>query len=309
MPTPALRIMLIQPASVDTAINELQHGQQYLMQKFGFSVEFDAGMPRRVTVQEKAQRILATCLRDDVDVLWAVRGGEGTADILPLLVEHKLALQQAKPKLIIGFSDITPFLIFFANHFAWPAVHGPGCLQLQNARIDQASMAAISGLLLEQRFVGLPQLLPLNSAAEVERSVTAQLIGGNLSLLAISIKDCWEFDPAGKIIFIEDVNEKPHVIARSLKYLARIGKFDQVAAIILGDFMGLNEDKSTAEAIERVLKRFAASCNAPVFKTHLFGHGHSNFPLPLNQAVSLQLGPKACLQAKKLKLLGATEIA
>lgn len=43
-----------------------------------------------------------------------------------------------------------------------------------------------------------------------------ELIGGNLSLIASTIGTQWEIDTKGKVLFIEEVGEKPYRIDRML---------------------------------------------------------------------------------------------
>ena len=76
----------------------------------------------------------------------------------------------------------------------------------------------------------------MNEQAKENKIIEAELTGGNLSVIHISIKDVWEIDTANKIIFLKDCGEKAHKIIRTLKYFSRIGLFYAVKAVIFGDF-------------------------------------------------------------------------
>lgn len=283
------KVFIIRPGSLGKSADEATRCQQYLQHEFGLMTEFDRSACQKLSTKEKAHSILTACLRDDIDILWAIRGGEGTADILPLLADNHQALSGAKPKTIIGFSDVTPLLIFFAQQFGWPTVHGPGCLQFVSEHINKLTVEAVKNLVLQNQFTQI-NLQPLNQHATVQRELSTSLLGGNLSLLIISIKDVWEFDLANKVLIVEDVNEKSHVVTRSLKYLQRIGKLNQCAAIIFGDFMGLVNNQAEQDAIDKVLGEFAEKITIPVLRTDKFGHGRFNLPLPFNRQLTLSLG-------------------
>ena len=107
-----------------------------------------------------------------------------------------------------------------------------------------------------------------------------------------------------KIVIIEDVHERPHVVSRTLKHLYRIGLLDQAAAIIFGDFFTAaightTEEKNRNEqALLKALQLFAANCSFPVFQTNRIGHGKINEPILFGAPASLQTGsnPKLTIQ-------------
>ena len=82
----------------------------------------------------KKQRIyeLRNALVDPkVKIIWAFRGGYGASEIVFDFVDLKP--NEIKPKIIIGFSDITVLLLLFWQKFKMPAIHGP----VLNALIDK----------------------------------------------------------------------------------------------------------------------------------------------------------------------------
>ena len=60
------------------------------------------------------------------------------------------------------------------------------------------------------------------------------LTGGNLSLLASTLGSPYEIHTKGRILFIEDVGERPYRLDKSLNALALAGKFRDCSGIILG---------------------------------------------------------------------------
>jgi muramoyltetrapeptide carboxypeptidase len=226
--------------------------------------------------------ILISYLKDDtIGALCALRGGEGSADLIPFLHAHHDVIKKLKPKPIVGFSDISALLIYFAETYGWPVIHGPGLIQLAKDSISETSQTALLSLLTEDKAADI-SLSALNQAAETCDPIEATLTGGNLSLINISIKDLWEIDTKNKIVILEDVNEKPHAIIRSLKYLHRIGKFKAAKAIILGDFIG-DETVDWQADLNRYFSYFADLIDLPVYQTDQVGHGNINIAFSFNR--------------------------
>ena len=68
-----------------------------------------------------------------------LRGGEGSADLIPMLHEKQNAIKKLPPKLIMGFSDITALLLYFSQHYNWPVIHGFNARQLALQTISPLS--------------------------------------------------------------------------------------------------------------------------------------------------------------------------
>ena len=271
----------------------------YLHQHYGFESVFSEDTYNRIHPCERARILLERCLEPEIDVIWAVRGGEGSADCLPYLEEHQQSLKSIKPKLLIGFSDFTPVLIYFMQQFGWQTIHGASPLQFVQQKIDKPTEKSLVELITgQQQEIIVDQLQPLNDFAKQNKIIEEKATGGCLSLVNISIKDIWEVETKNKIIILEDVKEQPHKVNRTLKYLQRIGFFDQAAAVIFGDFncyfVSENDNKQdqNKKSMLNILQRFAESCSFPVLLTDKIGHGKTNLPVVFAPA-KLSLGDTA----------------
>lgn len=251
---------------------------------------------------ERAEIFLDYLFNPDIKLIAAIRGGEGTADILPYVHKHYEKIKSLKPKFILGFSDITALLVYFAKHYHWPVIHGSSPLQFALGKVNKTSQQLTMDLLFgNHKNQGLTTLKPLNELASTSQIVEGELMGGCLSLIDISIKDIWEIETHNKIVFFEDVSEKAHKIIRSLKYLSRIGLFQSVKAVIFGDFncepIGCNEAEQRRNHLEitKVLESFAKHHHFPVLQTNDFGHGKINLPLMYSSLYRLELGDQPIL--------------
>jgi len=282
---------------------EAKQAQAYIEAKCPVKVIYAKDTYERVTPQEKADCLLEHLFNDKVAAIWALRGGEGSADIMPLLEPHAVKLKALRPKLLLGFSDFTTILLYFAQRFSWPVVHGPGAWRTYLKELDPITEQTTFDLIMgKQSSIVMDKLLPLNDIAKQSQVIQASLTGGNLSLLQLSAKDSWELEAKDKIVIVEDVDEKPHKAWRTFKYLKRIGLLEGARALLLGDFTSqpiITDSGETAmdnEAMLRILARFAREdCPFPVLMTDRFGHGRHNMPLPFNIPCELKLGKENTL--------------
>ena len=72
--------------------------------------------------------------------------------------------------------------------------------------------------------------------------VESEMMGGCLSILVTTLGTPYEIDTRGKLLFLEDVGEKPYRVERMLTHLKMAGKFDDVAGVLFGDFTDCDGD-------------------------------------------------------------------
>jgi muramoyltetrapeptide carboxypeptidase len=285
------KIALVRTGSACKHQDDLEHTRIWLAERYHLHADYHPDTQAWLSPAQRAEICLNYLLNDDYSVLWLFRGGEGTADILPFLHAEQDRIKQAKPKLLMGFSDFTALGNYFNQVYAWPVIHGPNAVQTARERIDDDSIHATMPFIFDlDAPLMLTELQAINEPAHASTEIAGKLCGGNLSVLAISFKDIWEIQTANKILIIEDVDERPHKIARTLNYFQRIGVFKEVRALILGDFIYHREEEQ--HAIMRTLQRFASTCDFPVLHTIEFGHGKRNMPLPFYREAQLQLGAR-----------------
>lgn len=230
-------------------------------------------VPYNANSDEVRLALLDQALNDSQGrVVWAVRGGYGAGRLLPGLKKPA----KSKQKIFVGYSDLT-FLHLFLVRAGWQTVHGAMLKEMNDPAKDRDNFrllaALLSGRLRELNYGGLEAF---NQAArDLKQPIRASITGGNLTCLAASVGTPWPLEAAGRILFMEDVNEPGYKIDRLLTQLQVGGRLKGVTAVILGEFSG-------DPKIEYALTRFAQSFNGPVFRSDLFGHGRKNYPLVFN---------------------------
>jgi muramoyltetrapeptide carboxypeptidase len=246
---------------------------------------------------EKQCEDLKNALESEANVLWCLRGGWGSMRLLPFL---DTLTPPKKPKLLIGFSDITSLHLFFTQKWNWPTLHGRTISQLslnwsQNEE-QEVWKKVITGELKELNF---NKLQPLNAAAKKTQIIKSTLTGGNLRMVQSSIGTPWQIDVKNKILFLEDVSERGYSVDRMFEQMLQMNLLKQdPAAVIFGSFTeGL--EKNGEDLIPKALERFAQKVDYPVLSGLPCGHGvHQNYPLPFNTEASLRISDEIKLICK-----------
>jgi muramoyltetrapeptide carboxypeptidase len=183
----------------------------------------------------------------DVGAIMAVRGGYGSAQVLPLL-DAEVARGAAKP--FIGYSDLTALLTFLTIQCGVVAFHGPmlaGRLSRGEAGYHRDSF---------QRALCRPQPVGelTDEGLEVIRPGEARgiLLGGTLTQLLASIGTPYAFDPpGGHVLFLDEVGERPYRLDRMVTQLRQTGLLARAAAVVIGQLPRCDEPSGepTARAV------------------------------------------------------------
>ena len=234
------------------------------------------------TVEERLADLHGFFADDEVAGVVCARGGAGAGWLLPLLDR---SLLRAHPKVFVGYSDVT-FLQLLFNQLELVTFHGPMVAwEFAQGAVDEESWtAAVVG--------GTPPYASHAGDLVAMRDGTAEgrLLGGCLSILAAAAGTPWALrpDPAGTILFLEDLDEKPYKVDRMLLQLRSSGALEGVRGIVFGDMKGCNPPASADFTLEDVIRESLAGLEIPV----AFGlsSGHVTGP-----NVTLPLGVRARL--------------
>jgi muramoyltetrapeptide carboxypeptidase len=234
---------------------------------------------------------------EEVKAVIAARGGYGCLRIISKLDWNFL---RARPKWLLGFSDLTVLLNGIADRCGIVTLHGPMISTL--ARADRPSFERF-------REVLAGEFRPCTQIGEILRGGVTQgrLVGGNLTTLCHLIGTPWQPQTAGRILFLEDTAEPLYKIDRMLTHLACCGLLERLSGLILGLFDPGHDDRLemlrlNEQVWQRVLELTAAA-NYPVWGGFPVGHQQQNYALPVGmEAVmnsfsgSLEFLPQTCRQ-------------
>ncbi len=236
------RLAVVAPASAfrrdefDAGVAEIR--------KLGFVPVYDdtvfaAGTPQYLA---GSAELRATALRKaltdpSIDGIIAVRGGYGSAQLLPLL-DAEETRRACKP--LIGYSDLTVLLSFLTIQCGMVGFHGPmidQCLSRGEAKYDRASF-----LNAVMRAQPLGELAPPGLETLRRGEARGPLLGGTVTQLLATMGTRWTFDPPqGYVLFFEEVGERPYRLDRMVTQLRQTGLLARASAIVIGELNGCDE--------------------------------------------------------------------
>jgi muramoyltetrapeptide carboxypeptidase len=230
---------------------------------------FLAGDDRR-----RAESLRAALLEEETQAVWCIRGGYGTARVLPLLDLPRL---RRRPKLVVGFSDITALLLQLARPGGYVTIHGPVVIQLP--RLAVADRRWLETLLFD---AGEGRSIPFGRVRTlVPGAAEGRLAAGNLSILASLAGTPFAPDLRGTLLCIEDVGEEAYRLDRLFWQLASAGLLRGVRGIVVGELEGCTPTGSSRHSARRVLEQAAAALGIPALSGAAFGHGRRNVAIPI----------------------------
>ena len=283
------RIALVAPASSFPG-DELTAGAAEL-KRLGFEPVYDDSILEKDrfvagSVQTRVKAITRAWQDDSIAALIAMRGGYGSAQLLPFLDPGVLLDGR---KALIGYSDITALLGFYQRH-GLVAIHGP----MIDRRISKGPSAydepSFRKVLMQAEPAG--EFGPAQLEVLGRGSAKGTLVGGTLTQLMASMGTPYAFDPPhGSVLFLEDIGERPYRIHRLLTQAAQAGIFTQAAAIVFGEFPGCDEPGGDP-AIKDVLRDFTAEFRGPVLFNFPSGHtAGATWTLPFGVQVEIVSDP------------------
>jgi muramoyltetrapeptide carboxypeptidase len=247
---PGDRLAIVAPASPFTR-EEFDSGVQEI-RRLGFVPAYDDSVFARQrylagSAPVRAAAIHAAWRDPSIAGLIGVRGGYGSAQLLPLL-DRAAARRAAKP--FIGYSDLTSMLTYLTLGCDSVAFHGPmlaGRLGRGAAGYDEDSFVRT---LCRREPVG--ELAPPGLESIRSGEAAGMLLGGTLTQLLASLATPFAFDPpAGYVLFLDEVGERPYRLDRMVTQLAQTGLLARASAVVIGELPKCDEPagEPTARAV------------------------------------------------------------
>ena len=286
---PGCNITVVSPASpadpvrLERGCNELiRLGYKPQLAPFGKDPVgyFSASTDNRRTELVEALQV------EDGGAAFCARGGYGSNYLLDVLDLRLLS----RPRILLGYSDITSLEILLWQKLGWVTFYGPmvatgfdvgadvaGGYEAQS--FSRAMTQAESGWVLDLQGEGLN--------AGVAEGV---LLGGCMTLVETSLSTPWELDTSGAILLLEDRGMKPYQVDRALMHLKQAGKLKNVRGIILGEFPESEPPIAGGPTVRELCQRILGELGVPV----VWGSpvGHTSRPV-----LTLPLGVRARLRA------------
>jgi len=286
---PGCKVIVVSPASpADPA--RLERGCHELI-RLGYKPRLETSGTDPVgyfsgSIDNRRTELVEALQVEDGGAAFCARGGYGSNYLLDVLDLRRLS----RPRILLGYSDITSLEILLWQKLGWVTFYGPMVAAGFDAGADvaggydaqsfsRAMTQAESGWMLDLRGVSLN--------AGVAEGV---LLGGCMTLVETSLGTPWELDTSGAILLLEDRGMKPYQVDRALMHLKQAGKLKNVHGIILGEFPESEPPIAGGPTVREVCQRILGELGVPL----VWGApvGHTSRPV-----LTLPLGVRARLRA------------
>jgi muramoyltetrapeptide carboxypeptidase len=279
---------------------ELLEQGESVLKEMGFRVKYEpsilesfrylAGDDRR-----RGEEVNRAFADPEIRAIFCARGGYGSARTLAFIDED---LIKRNPKIFVGYSDTTSFLLYLYKRCSLVTFHGPMVtVDLYKSPTDK-TRTSLLGALTSSEGTGFEPVKIEPTDLKVLRRGCAEgiLLGGCLSILIHSLGTCYEPDFKDKILFLEDIDEPPYRIDRMLTHLKNAGKLQQVTAIVFGEMKQCHPSAEEGFLLEEVLSEVLQDIQVPI----LFGFpsGHTS-----GDNLTLPMGVKARVDGDQGQLL------
>jgi muramoyltetrapeptide carboxypeptidase len=206
-----------------------------------------------------------------IKAIFPIRGGYGMSRLLDSLDFTQF---KAHPKWIVGFSDITALLCEL-DSIGYASIHGP----MPHNFCQKGGESALQNL-HTALFKGTLSLSAMAHTLNRLGEASAEIVGGNLSLLSHLVGTSSFTSTDGKILFIEEIGERLYHVDRMLLQLKRAGLLKNLAGLILGGFTDCNEASLTiGKTAYELVAEHTAEYLYPIAFDFPAGHVPNNQPL------------------------------
>jgi len=233
------------------------------------------------TDEERANELQAMLDDEHINAILFGRGGYGMGRIIDRLDFTKF---KKNPKWVIGFSDITILHAHLYSKIKVASLHAPMAAAFNDGENEfiQSLHKAITGKKATYRCAAHRFNKP--------GIATAELVGGNLSLLAHITGTASEINTKNKILFIEDIGEQVYNTDRMLYQLKRSGKLKDLAGLIVGGFTDVQDtERPFGKNVYEVIQEIIGEYNYPVAYGFPVSHGKENVALKIGVNYTLKI--------------------
>ncbi len=259
-----------------------------MLESSGYSVIIKPCVSKKTTISYLASDIktrvddIHSCWKDNsIDMIIAVRGGYGSAHLLPFL-DWSLLSKRNLP--FLGYSDLTAIhLAFYAKGIGTP-ISGPMIQNFSTIENDEYTKASLSNV-FSKKYEILP--LPGKKIRILKQGkTTGSILPVTLSVLVTLIGTEYLPDMRNCILLAEDINEPVYKLDRYFTQLKQSGILEKLSGLMLGNFKQCGNETDRVRLFAEISKEI----NGPVVMKIPFGHSYPR--------ISAAFGAKCSLDCK-----------
>lgn len=243
------------------------------------------------TDEERAADLDAMFRDPQVKAIHCVRGGWGSARLLPLLDWEAIARH---PKIVLGYSDVTALVLALHAKTGLVTFHGPNGTEQWNpfnvGYLRRVLTDAEAVTFENPKEIDEEQLTVVKHRVQTiaPGAARGRLLGGNLTVLTSIIGSGLLPDWEDSILFLEDVDEAPYRIDRMLTQLRLAGILQRARAVVWGSCSRCEPGEGFGSlTITDVLNDHLKPLGVPAWQGAMIGHIDRQFTLPVGIEVEV----------------------
>ena len=263
----------------------------------GFDVTLDAsvrGRHQRFAGDDEARlAAIHRVAQAAPSVALACRGGYGLTRLLDRIDWPLLAQAVERGTRWVGHSDFTALQLGLLAHTGvGPAAitwQGPMACEDFGRADDAGGVDEITRDCFAEAMSGELEAVGFRTEPGFDGlDVKGKLWGGNLAMLQSLLGTPHWPKVSGGILFLEDVNEHPYRVERTLLQLHQAGLLARQKAVLLGDFGGWRKSPlDRGYTLKAAVAHLRSVCGTPILTGLPFGHVPTKVTLPVGARVQL----------------------
>lgn len=263
------------------------------LEKWGFKVKLGktvGAMMDCFSASDAERAMELQQMLDDTNIktVLCARGGYGLSRIIDQI---NFSGFKQNPKWVIGFSDITVLHAAIQKQNTM-SIHGPMAAAFNKGAEGEIYIQSLKNNLIGEKQIiqTVPHLLNKQGLA------TADLIGGNLCMIAHLIGSQNAMDTKGKILFIEDIGEAHYNIDRLIIQCKNAGILDHLAGLVVGGFTELKDTAADFGATaNEIIHVHISNFNYPVCFDFPISHALQNFAVKQGGTYALEVNNEGAI--------------
>lgn len=255
-----------------------------LLMDWGFNIKLGDTVGKKDftfggTDEERAKDFQQLMDDPSIKAIMCARGGYGFVRIIDRLDFTKLA---AKPKWLIGFSDITVLHSHLNHNYGIASLHSKMCNSFPDDWNKAEPIQIDTILSIRKALTGESMKYTAEPSEFNKQGITeGVLVGGNLKTLESLNGTASDIKTAGKILFVEDTGEYLYSIDRMFWGLKRTGKLSKLKGLVIGGFKIKPDDpgEEFGRTVQDIVLEKIKEYTYPVCFDFPVGHQKNNYAL------------------------------
>jgi muramoyltetrapeptide carboxypeptidase len=291
-------LALYSPSGLVMRAAALRRAQRRL-EALDFAVEIDAGAldrHQRFAGDDAARLAAIHRIADRTpDIAMATRGGYGMSRLLDAIDWKRIAASVERGTRWVGHSDLTVLQLGLLAHTGARSWAGPmACYDFgrEAGEHDEKTVEAVDEVTRDcfvEAMSGALEAVGFRTETGFDGlEVRGTLWGGNLCMVGSLIGTPHWPRVKGGVLFLEDVNEHPYRVERSLLQLHQAGVLDAQKAVVLGAFSDWKKSPhDRGYGMKAMLQRLRSDTRTPILTGLPFGHVPTKVTMPVGARVTL----------------------